>query len=85
MGVGKCGAGWPAAQTSWVTEWAVSWADGDATAGPGTVCEPEADRRLQIQLSETPPPYLTIVVDHDEHRVVWAGPGRSAETLGSLF
>ena len=26
--------------------------------------------------------YLTIVVDHDERRVVWAGRGRSAETLG---
>ena len=28
--------------------------------------------------------YLTIVVDHDERRVVWAGRGRSAETLGLL-
>ena len=29
--------------------------------------------------------YLTIVVDHDARRVVWAGPGRSAETLGAFF
>ncbi len=29
--------------------------------------------------------YLTLVVDHDERRVVWAGPGRSAETLGEFF
>ena len=29
--------------------------------------------------------YLTIVVDHDERRVVWAGRGRSAETLGVFF
>ena len=29
--------------------------------------------------------YLTIVVDHDERRVVWAGPGRSAETPGAFF
>ena len=29
--------------------------------------------------------YLTIVVDHDERRVVWAGQGRSAETLGAFF
>ena len=28
--------------------------------------------------------YLTIVVDHDERRVVWAGQGRSAETLGAF-
>ena len=26
-----------------------------------------------------------IVVDHDERRVVWAGRGRSAETLGAFF
>jgi transposase len=29
--------------------------------------------------------YLTTVVDHDRGRVVWAAPGRSAETLGSFF
>lgn len=29
--------------------------------------------------------YLTIVVDHDRRRVVWAGVGRSAETLGRFF
>ena len=29
--------------------------------------------------------YLTIVVDHDSRRVVWAGEGRSAETLGAFF
>ena len=29
--------------------------------------------------------YLTIVVDHDRHRVVWAGKGRSAETLEAFF
>ena len=29
--------------------------------------------------------YLTIVVDHDARRVVWAGPGRSAETPGAFF
>ena len=29
--------------------------------------------------------YLTLVVDHDERRVVWAGPGRNAETLGAFF
>ena len=29
--------------------------------------------------------YLTLVVDHDERRVVWAGEGRSAETLGAFF
>ena len=29
--------------------------------------------------------YLTIVVDHDRQRVVWAGKGRSAETLEALF
>jgi transposase len=29
--------------------------------------------------------YLTIVVDHDRRRVVWAAKGRSAETLGAFF
>ena len=29
--------------------------------------------------------YVTIVVDHDARRVVWAGKGRSAETLGAFF
>jgi transposase len=29
--------------------------------------------------------YLTVVVDHDRKRVIWAGKGRSAETLGSFF
>lgn len=29
--------------------------------------------------------YLTLVVDHDRRRVVWAGIGRSAETLGPFF
>jgi len=29
--------------------------------------------------------YLTTVVDHDGRRVVWAAPGRSAETLGAFF
>ena len=29
--------------------------------------------------------YLTVVVDHDRRCVVWAGPGRSAETLDRFF
>ena len=29
--------------------------------------------------------YLTVVVDHDSRRVVWAGEGRSSETLGAFF
>ena len=29
--------------------------------------------------------YLTVVVDHDARRVVWASEGRSAETLGAFF
>jgi len=29
--------------------------------------------------------YLTLVVDHDRGRVVWAGEGRSAETLAPFF
>ena len=29
--------------------------------------------------------YLTLVVDHDKRRVVWAGKGRSAETLEKFF
>jgi transposase len=29
--------------------------------------------------------YLTIVVDHDRRRVVWAAEGRSSETLGQFF
>ena len=29
--------------------------------------------------------YLTVVVDHDTRRVVWAGKGRSAETLSAFF
>ena len=29
--------------------------------------------------------YLTVVVDHDRRRVVWAGEGRSAETLHAFF
>ena len=29
--------------------------------------------------------YLTVVVDHDKRRVVWAGKGRSAETLKKFF
>jgi len=29
--------------------------------------------------------YLTVVVDHDRKRVVWAGPGRSAEALAGFF
>jgi transposase len=29
--------------------------------------------------------YLTLVVDHDRKRVIWAGKGRSAETLSGFF
>jgi transposase len=29
--------------------------------------------------------YLTTVVDHDARRVIWAAPGRSAETLSAFF
>jgi transposase len=29
--------------------------------------------------------YLTVVVDHDRRRVIWAGEGRSAETLKAFF
>ena len=29
--------------------------------------------------------YLTVVVDHDRRQVVWAGPGRSSETLEAFF
>jgi len=29
--------------------------------------------------------YITTVVDHDKRRVVWAAPGRSAETLTAFF
>ncbi|MBZ0110893.1 MAG: ISL3 family transposase [Thermoanaerobaculia bacterium] len=29
--------------------------------------------------------YLTIVVDHERRRVIWAGEGRSAEVLGQFF
>ncbi|HSR73131.1 MAG TPA: ISL3 family transposase [Kiloniellales bacterium] len=29
--------------------------------------------------------YLTVVVDHDSGRVVWAAPGRSSETLAAFF
>jgi transposase len=29
--------------------------------------------------------YPTLVVDHDRKRVIWAGEGRSAETLGTFF
>jgi transposase len=29
--------------------------------------------------------YLTVVVDHDTGRVIWAAPGKSAETLGAFF
>ena len=29
--------------------------------------------------------YLTVVVDHDTRRVVWAGQGRSAQTLDAFF
>lgn len=29
--------------------------------------------------------YITIVVDHDRRRVIWAGKGRSADTLGRFF
>jgi transposase len=29
--------------------------------------------------------YVTVVVDHDRQRVVWAAEGRSAEVLGSFF
>jgi len=29
--------------------------------------------------------YLTIVVDHDQRRVVWAGEGKSSETLAPFF
>ncbi len=29
--------------------------------------------------------YLTVVVDHDRRRVIWAGQGRSAETLDGFF
>lgn len=29
--------------------------------------------------------YVTTVVDHDKQRIVWAGKGRSAETLGAFF
>jgi transposase len=29
--------------------------------------------------------YLTVVVDHDRHRIVWAAEGRNAETLRGFF
>lgn len=29
--------------------------------------------------------YLTVVVDHDQRRLVWAAPGRDAATLGAFF
>lgn len=29
--------------------------------------------------------YLTVVIDHDQERVIWAGEGKSAETLGAFF
>jgi len=29
--------------------------------------------------------YLTVVVDHDRKRVIWAGPGRSGKTLEGFF
>jgi transposase len=29
--------------------------------------------------------YLTVVVDHDRGRLVWAAPGRDADTLGGFF
>src|SRR6266545_3605633 len=29
--------------------------------------------------------YLTVVVDHDRRRLVWAAPGRDAATLGGFF
>lgn len=29
--------------------------------------------------------YITVVVDHDRRRVVWAGEGRGSETLGRFF
>lgn len=29
--------------------------------------------------------YITVVVDHDRRRIVWAREGRSAETLGAFF
>lgn len=29
--------------------------------------------------------YLTVVVDHDQRRVVWAAPGRSSKTLRAFF
>jgi len=29
--------------------------------------------------------YLTVVVDHDRRRVIWAGPGRSSDTLEAFF
>jgi transposase len=29
--------------------------------------------------------YLIVVVDHDTGRLVWAGPGRDAATLGRFF
>lgn len=29
--------------------------------------------------------YLTVIIDHIERRVVWAGEGRSAETLARFF
>jgi len=29
--------------------------------------------------------YLTIVIDHDRERVIWAGEGKSSETLASFF
>ena len=29
--------------------------------------------------------YLTVVIDHDRQRVIWAGEGKSADTLGQFF
>jgi transposase len=29
--------------------------------------------------------YLTVVIDHDRQRVIWAGEGKSAATLGAFF
>jgi transposase len=76
----------------------VSRLTGIAWATVGAICERVVERRLdpgrleglrRIGIDEFSyrkrHRYLTIVVDHDSGRVVWAGEGRSAEALGRFF
>ena len=42
-------------------------------------------RSYRVARKLSHPKFLTVVVDHERGRVVWAAEGKSSETLGQFF